>query len=170
MKYTVYATDLDNMIDLVQAWHEGRFEAVRNAIRNKKGQTDMAEEYDNSNRIGLWARENGAKGCYVGGGPRTDFNGEQVKVAVFVTRERRTSEKAPIGDLFWATETAAYYAPIFKSEKGMGGRIEGWWVSVWDNGTEKKGPRLSATFRAMEPVASGAPSGVPYDDSDDLPF
>lgn len=127
----------------------------------------MAEDYDNSNRVALWKREDGAKGVYTGGGEKSDFGGEQINSAVLFTREKR-KDTSPVGDLFFSAgkgkEARAYHAPIFKNEKGLSGQIDGWWINVFKN---EKGPPIVVKFKPKNDEVQGK---VDLDEDDEVPF
>lgn len=166
---TIYCKDLDQVFDIVQAWQEGRFAAVRDFIKNERKQPMQEKEYDNSNRVALWHREDKAKGVYQGGGPQSGFNGVQISTAVLITRERRNGDNSPVADFMWVTNNGeVYHCPIFNNDGKNGGRVEGWWVNLYKN---EKGPPITVKFNQME--AQAVPSGAQSDnaiENGDIPF
>ena len=114
---------------------------------------DEQKQYDDSNQIAMWPytgpNKAEVKGLYTGGGKKADFNGDQVRSAALVQRERR-SDSAPIADLSWYTDDAAYACPIFRRDDGkLSGSIDGWWVNVWPNENDR-GPKYRVKFRVRE--------------------
>lgn len=167
MKRTiVYATDLDHMIDLVQAWREGKFEAVREAIQSK-GQTDMTDKkYDDSNEVALWTRDDNAKGVYEGYGK---LNGERVHRAYLISRKNRT-ESGPLADLFLSLDSGTHAIPVWRKDNGrLAGSIgDDYWVNVWkrDEGASEKAPAYKAKFQVKEPATASATASA----DDEVPF
>lgn len=134
--------------------------------------TNMAE-YDNSNQVALWPRDN-TKGVWEGGGDKADFNGETIRNAVLITRSRRTSDNQPAADLWWQTDSGAHQAAIFKGADGkLGGKIDGWWVNIYDNRpAEGRSPEFRAKFKAMDVATSTPPEqeAVAAGGVDEIPF
>ena len=134
-----------------------------------KGNTMSEQQYDNSNQVALWNPRNTErrKGYYTGGGPKADFNGQQIRDAALVVNDGNGGPKAPFATLWWATaDDTPYRAAIFNNEGKLGGKVEGWWVNVYKN--DGNGPPLRVKFKAME-TAGAAPADKPVEESD-IPF
>lgn len=157
------------MIDLVQAWLDGRFSEVRDGLRTPEREI-MSDQYDNSNQLALWnpRNEERRKGYYTGGGPKSDFGGDQIRSAALIVADNTTSPNAPFAELWWRTDKATYCTGIFNNDGKLGGKVDGWWVNIYKN--EGKGPPLRVKFKAMEPAHATASLSEIGDLPDDLPL
>ena len=118
------------------------------------------QQYDNTNELALWKPRNERRqGYYVGGGDRTDFNGNKVDSAVLIVLDH-DNPKAPFAELWLSSDGVDRRVIIWNNDEKLGGKIDGWWVNIFINDRDS-GPPMRVKFKAMEATAAavGASSG-----------